>query len=122
MQMILFCHATTSSHAYQVHEEFTYGFSEQLLRARATDQVLCATLAFNSMHLLCSTVWNQHAWLPQVSTAAHQTADQVQQKSKRITENVRHQVKYFTSSPRQSLTLQPQIKHRSDLCCCSGTR
>ncbi len=28
----------------QVHEEFAYGFSEQLLRARATDQVCMPTL------------------------------------------------------------------------------
>ena len=32
---------------------------------------------------------------------AHETADQVQQKGKRITENVRHQVQYSTSALRQ---------------------
>lgn len=34
----------------QVHEEFAYGFSEQLLRARATDQV--CKVAFNHHKLL----------------------------------------------------------------------
>ncbi len=32
------------TYCMQVHEEFAYGFSEQLLRARATDQVCMPTL------------------------------------------------------------------------------
>ncbi|KAL3150214.1 hypothetical protein ABBQ32_000073 [Trebouxia sp. C0010 RCD-2024] len=53
-----------SNEVSEVHEEFSYGVSEQLLRARAAEQV---------------------------AVTAHQTADQVQQKGKRIGENVRHQ-------------------------------
>lgn len=43
----------------QVHEEFAYGFSEQLLRARATDQVCMPTL-FNHTKLAAQVV---HTWL-----------------------------------------------------------
>lgn len=53
-----------SNEVFEVHEEFAYGVSEQLLRSRAADQV---------------------------SEKAHQTASEVQQKSKRITENVKQQ-------------------------------
>lgn len=72
----------------QVHEEFAYGISEQLLRSRAADQVCHAVqcplgVPFNKLYLLP---------ILQVSEKAHQTATEVQQKSKRITENVKQQV------------------------------
>ena len=42
----------------------------------------------------------------QVSMKALETADQVQQKSKRITENVRHQVKHFLSAQHKALAMR----------------
>lgn len=82
--------------------------SEQLLRTRAADQVTIAYAALaectgssNPMQaalVVSYAVHSQSLFLGpdiacmQVSMTAHQTADQVQQKGKRITENVKHQV------------------------------
>lgn len=69
------------------------------LAAGTLDKVDCtACNAFVAMLLECATdpvhVWNSATaeFYMQVSMTAHQTADQVQQKGKRIGENVRQQV------------------------------